>query len=516
MKKSGAKIIIKPRRPRQPEAISELEQEAGPSDIASEQDNTGQADGDDEGAVEEVAAESDAPEEHIKEDGDDDVTLGDGDAEPVPMPRGRGRGRPRGPSRGGTGRPRGRPRGSGRGRGRGRGRGGTVLLRLPKRGTDSDAEGDGLEGDDSQAVTPGEDGDVELVSGGKQYRKVTIDLPAVEGDAYVSEDDPTGDTKIDSNGNLLGGRVFKAQTFILPERHPERKYLLAIDAARTSGFRDSLYYFRRNPLAYKLNAAQAEKDFLIEQGKLGGHLRTRSVTLVTARSAFKLHGAKMLVDGRIGVDDYYEEKAIAEAVARGLKAGDFASELLEQQQQQAADASAAAAAAKNVGNKAERSGLGLYRTGGPTTVFGGAGLGPFIMAQRTSEANSEWVRGRAETLRGQEADEGKRALDADSAEIDALPKKQSRRYTGDLSYGVYEPHTAIVHYETSAQPTRARWEIVPDSSDEHRVLGGTKVGNGAWALAWVDTVMELPDSNADSDEQTQARKALLQSVGMSC
>lgn len=24
------------------------------------------------------------------------------------------------------------------------------------------------------------------------------------------------------------------------------------------------------------------------------------------------------------------------------------------------------------------------------------------------------------------------------------------------------------------------------------MLGGTKTGNGAWALAWVDTVMELP------------------------
>lgn len=71
--------------------------------------------------------------------------------------------------------------------------------------------------------------------------------------------------------------------------------MLAIDAARTSGFRDSLYYFRRNPLALKLNASQVEKDYLIEQGKLGGHLRTRSVTLITARSAYKLHGAKTIV-----------------------------------------------------------------------------------------------------------------------------------------------------------------------------------------------------------------------------
>ena len=92
----------------------------------------------------------------------------------------------------------------------------------------------------------------------------------------------------------MSDRKFKAQTFQLPNRHPDRMYMLAIDAARTSGFRDSLYYFRRNPLAMKLNATQAEKEYLIEVGKLGSHLRTRSVTMITARSAYKLHGAKMV------------------------------------------------------------------------------------------------------------------------------------------------------------------------------------------------------------------------------
>lgn len=31
---------------------------------------------------------------------------------------------------------------------------------------------------------------------------------------------------------------------------------------------------------------------------------------------------------------------------------------------------------------------------------------------------------------------------------------------------------------------------------KHRVLGGTKVGNGGWGLAWVDTVMEPPEPDA--------------------
>ena len=38
-----------------------------------------------------------------------------------------------------------------------------------------------------------------------------------------------------------------------------------------------------------------EKDHLIEVGKLGSHLRTRSVTMIAARSAYKLHGAKMIL-----------------------------------------------------------------------------------------------------------------------------------------------------------------------------------------------------------------------------
>ncbi|EJD02040.1 uncharacterized protein FOMMEDRAFT_20828 [Fomitiporia mediterranea MF3/22] len=511
MKKSGTKIIIRARRPKEPEPVPEPDE---PSEAAAEEQASSESANDD---AEDVPAESDAPEDSIRdEEGDKEVDESASDA-PAPVIRGRPRGRPRGSGRGtvsaGTGRPRGRPRGSGRGRGRGRGRGETITLRLPKRADGSDGDDD--DGNGSQAAVA-EEVDVEV----PRTTRKGIPLPPIEGDTYVTEDDPKGDTKIDINGNLLGGRQFKSQTFNLPGRHPERKYMLAIDAARTSGFRDSLYYFRRNPFALKLNATQAEKDYLIEIGKLGGHLRTRSVTLVTARSAFKLHGAKMLVDGRIGIDDYYEDKAIAEAKERGLNAGDYASELLEQQQAATAEASAAAT------GKVERSGLGLYRTGGPTTVFGGSGLGPysdgplnvakkamltregvsdenwmFVMAQRTREANLEWARGRAEAIRGIEEPE----VDDDPM---ASRNKRLRREIIAPSYGLYEPHTAVIHYETSTQPTRARWEVVPDSRN---VLGGTKVGNGAWGVARVVTVMELPNPSIE-EERARLCQAILQSL----
>lgn len=110
-----------------------------------------------------------------------------------------------------------------------------------------------------------------------------------------------GNTKIDVNGNLVGAREFKTNTFTVPTRKNDVKYMLAIDCARACGYRDSLYYFRRNPMMLKLNLSQAEKEYLIDLGKLHTNLRHRSVTMVTARSAFKQHGAKIV---RSGLDSF--------------------------------------------------------------------------------------------------------------------------------------------------------------------------------------------------------------------
>lgn len=55
------------------------------------------------------------------------------------------------------------------------------------------------------------------------------------------------------------------------------------------------YVYLLISLPSQLNATQPEKDYLIAEGKLGSHLRTRSVTLITTRSAYKLHGSKMII-----------------------------------------------------------------------------------------------------------------------------------------------------------------------------------------------------------------------------
>ncbi|KAF8875218.1 chromatin remodelling complex Rsc7/Swp82 subunit-domain-containing protein [Gymnopilus junonius] len=495
---------------------------------------------------------------------------------PTPRPRGRPRGRGRGSTSAVS-----TPRARGRGRGRGRPRGrpaNSLLIRLPKRNddeTEAEAEAEGendadVEGGD--AVEEHEPEKEAPLGGGKPFRKIHGEVYVIDGDEFITPEDPKGNEKIDQFGNLLGGRRFKAATFALPNRHPQRQYMLAIDAARTSGFRDSLYYFRRNLLAFKLNATQPEKDYLISEGKLGSHLRTRSVTLVTARSAFKLHGSKMIIDGRWVTDDYYEDKVLEEITARGLKAGELVGELPDpnathHNNELSALNATAAAASSGKGDRGGGGGGGIYRAGGPTTIFGGSGWGPYsdgplnavrksilsrdgvsednwmwMMATRVDEANEMWTKQRKEALKvvegvdglvmggaippppgtrplapgmrdlreEEEEGEGEEELPNGDVNVTEVPKPKSKKrkvgFEDDIpAIGVYEPHGNLIHYRGDTQPVKYRWEALPDSPTKRRVLGGTKVGNGAWALAWVDTVMEFPDP-AEETNTPEARE----------
>jgi chromatin structure-remodeling complex protein RSC7 len=172
------------------------------------------------------------------------------------------------------------------------------------------------------------------------------------------------------------------------------------------------------------------------------------------------------------------------------------------------------------GGKADRgSGLGMYRAGGPTTIFGGTGWGPYsdgplnavrkslltrdgvneenwmaVAAQRTADASAEWAAQRRARLRpagGLLAVVEKREVE----EGESQPLTKRGRTEDVVPGGMYEPHTHAVLYRADMQPTRARWEVLPDLEGKRQVLGGTKAGNGAWALAWVDTIMEVPPPN---------------------
>jgi len=122
------------------------------------------------------------------------------------------------------------------------------------------------------------------------------------------------------------------------------------------------------------------------------------------------------------VDDYYEDKVLADITEKGLKPGDLVGELADPN---APSAAALAAAELANAQKADRAGAtqGIYRAGGPTTLFGGPGWGPysdgplnavrksllnrdglneenwvFVAAQRTAEASAEWAKQRRRAL----------------------------------------------------------------------------------------------------------------------
>lgn len=122
------------------------------------------------------------------------------------------------------------------------------------------------------------------------------------------------------------------------------------------------------------------------------------------------------------VDDYYEDKVLAEITEKGLKPGDLVGELADPN---APSAAALAAAELANAQKGDRSGgtQGIYRAGGPTTLFGGQGWGPYsdgplnavrksllnrdglneenwmlVAAQRAAEANADWAKQRRRAL----------------------------------------------------------------------------------------------------------------------
>jgi chromatin structure-remodeling complex protein RSC7 len=122
------------------------------------------------------------------------------------------------------------------------------------------------------------------------------------------------------------------------------------------------------------------------------------------------------------VDDYYEDKVLADITEKGLKPGDLVGELADPN---APSAAALAAAELANAQKGDRAGgvQGIYRAGGPTTLFGSAGWGPYsdgplnavrksllnrdglseenwmlVAAQRTADASAEWAKQRRGAL----------------------------------------------------------------------------------------------------------------------
>ena len=132
------------------------------------------------------------------------------------------------------------------------------------------------------------------------------------------EYDSSGEAKISPVGELLGGRVFRIRTFVIPRRS-EKHLMLGTECARVLGYRDSYLFFSKNKPLLQILATQQDKDDLIDQEILPYTHRSRQIALVTAKSIFRQFGARVIEGGRRVRDDYWE----ADAVRRGFTEEDM-------------------------------------------------------------------------------------------------------------------------------------------------------------------------------------------------
>ncbi|KAJ1567392.1 ATP-dependent RNA helicase mtr4, partial [Cladochytrium tenue] len=100
--------------------------------------------------------------------------------------------------------------------------------------------------------------------------------------------------KVNLDGALLGGRQCRIRAFLLPQ-HANRLFLDC--ATRTS--------FAETPGIRRVLASQEDKESLLAREMLAPSLRSRPLGIMTARSAFKIFGHRIVLCGWPVRDDYF-------------------------------------------------------------------------------------------------------------------------------------------------------------------------------------------------------------------
>lgn len=127
-------------------------------------------------------------------------------------------------------------------------------------------------------------------------------------DEVALPEDPEGETKVDKNGHLQGGRDYRVRVFTILGRG-ERLYMLSTEPARCTGFRDSYLFFTKHLQLYKIIIDENEKKDLIARDLIPHSYKGRAIGVVTARSVFREFGARIVIGGKKVVDDYYAQAA---------------------------------------------------------------------------------------------------------------------------------------------------------------------------------------------------------------
>ena len=290
----------------------------------------------------------------------------------------------------------------------------------------------------------------------------------IENDeALLSEIDESGESKVDMDGNLQGGREYRCRTFTILNRG-ERLYMLSTEPARALGFRDSYLFFRNNPVLYKIIATEAEKADMIERDLMPPSYKGRAVGLVTARSVFKQYGAKIVVGGRRVIDDYWETKARADPSVHEGEIADPTDILPEEGKPYNRDRYVAWLGASAVYHQQPQSTVPAQ-----PTLLGGR------PRKKVHVTDENWMSEHAWSCIHYN---------------EALAEGRQERWLT----GYYEPHVDIRFWPQTSQPTMAKWVVVDGEGDkivvdyEMRGPGFSKAGKGIAELLdregeeWVD------------------------------
>ena len=274
-------------------------------------------------------------------------------------------------------------------------------------------------------------------------------LDVVDDEAVV-DDDEEGNEKVDSVGNLLGGREYRVRTFTIVGRG-ERLYMLSTEPARCCGFRDSYLFFTKHPKLYKVLINDAEKMDLIERDVLPNSYKGRNIGVVTARSVFREFGARIIVGGRKIIDDYKATEARLNGEVEG--------ELADPEDRVPDD-------------KADYNRNRYVAWFGASEVYRNVGQGSTVQGGKPGAVGSK--RRNNITVQNWQYLHAREASKFNSS---------TTAWRRDNLNGVYDTHTNMMFFPKIMQPTHAKWEQVPSPpgspESDKKLLTNGDLPNGA-------------------------------------
>ncbi|KAF7918039.1 hypothetical protein BELL_0077g00220 [Botrytis elliptica] len=253
----------------------------------------------------------------------------------------------------------------------------------------------------------------------------------VVNDEVELPEDAEGEKKVDKLGYLQDGREYRCRTFTVHGRG-KRLYMLSTEPARCVGFRDSYLFFAKHKRLFKIIIDEEEKRDMIERELIPHSYKGRAIGIVTARSVFREFGAQIIVGGKRITDDYEVTKAREEGVEEGSLADPN-------------DAIKDGEAYNKNQYVAWHGASSVYHSGQPT------------VPQQT----------------GKMIDGKKRKIMVNDVNWMLEHAREASRFNSAISAarrqnlnGIYDPHTNIMQYPRTMQPTHARWEQINDNEPQ--------------------------------------------------